>query len=335
MKDLSVVVPVFNEAGSVVALHAEIVAALAARAAWDCEIIYVDDGSSDETLMELEGLAAGSSNTSIVQLSRNFGQTAAMYAGFQASVGKAVVALDGDGQNDPADIFVLVDQLGDGFDCVSGWRVDRQDKAFSRKIPSAVANWLIVRATGVDIHDSGCTVKAYDGDLIRSIPLYGEMHRLIPFYIHLAGGKVAEMPVNHRMRTAGKSKYGISRTFRVLQDVTVAKVQADFSRRPMHLFGNLGSILVLVAAILVLVALGLKLGGIRDLVETPLLIIAAVFLLSGLQLALFGLLAEIVLRRLTLGAADRPYRVRQVITFESKPDEVPQKSQGGQTVAHF
>lgn len=313
MKDLSVVVPVFNERESIPALHAEIVGALAARPDWDCEIIYVDDGSTDGSLDVLARLAEGNHITTVVQLSRNFGQTAAMYAGFQASVGRVVVPLDGDGQNDPADIFMLVDRLDDGFDCVSGWRANRQDRALTRRAPSAIANRLIVKATGVDIHDSGCTIKAYDGELLRDIPLYGEMHRLIPFYVYLAGGQVTELPVNHRARTAGHSKYGITRTFRVIQDVTVAKVQADFSRRPMHLFGNLGAILGLVGLLLVLAAIVLKIAGVRDLVETPLLVISAIFLLAGLQLGLFGVLAEIMLRRLNLGAADRPYRIRKVI----------------------
>jgi glycosyltransferase involved in cell wall biosynthesis len=311
--DLSIVVPVYNEHESVAALHAEILAALDARPDWDCEVIYVDDGSSDGSLAVLAGLAEGDPRTRVVELSRNFGQTAAMYAGFQTSTGRVIVPLDADGQNDPADIFRLVDRLADGYDCVSGWRADRQDKGLSRRLPSSIANKLIVKATGVDIHDSGCTIKAYDGDLLRSIPLYGEMHRLIPFYVHLAGGRVTELPVNHRPRTFGHSKYGITRTFRVIQDITVAKVQADFARRPMHLFGNLGAAVGLVGVLLAVLAVVLKVLGIRDLVDTPLLVLASLFLLAGLQLVIFGLLAEIMLRRLNLGEADRPYRIRAIL----------------------
>jgi glycosyltransferase involved in cell wall biosynthesis len=313
MTDLSIVVPVYNEEESVPSLHAEILAALDTRPDWDCEVIYVDDGSTDGSLGVLIGLAEGDARTRVVELSRNFGQTAAMYAGFQTSTGRVIVPLDADGQNDPADIFTLVDRLADGYDCVSGWRADRQDKGLSRRLPSSIANRLIVKATGVDIHDSGCTIKAYDGELLRGIPLYGEMHRLIPFYVHLAGGRVTELPVNHRPRSFGKSKYGITRTFRVIQDITVAKVQADFARRPMHLFGNLGGALGLIGVLLAVFAVVLKVLGIRDLVDTPLLVLASLFLLAGLQLVIFGLLAEIMLRRLNLGEGDRPYRIRAVI----------------------
>jgi glycosyltransferase involved in cell wall biosynthesis len=320
LMDLSIVVPVFNEEESVPGLHREIVDALSTRADLTYEVIYVDDGSSDSSLDVLKGIASTDPNVSVVELSRNFGQTAAMYAGFQSSRGRVIVPLDADGQNDPQDILRLVDRLDEGFECVSGWRANRQDKGLSRRLPSAIANRLIVKATGVDIHDSGCTIKAYDGDLLRGIPLYGEMHRLIPFYVHLAGGKVTELPVNHRARTFGSSKYGIGRTFRVIQDITVAKVQADFARRPMHLFGNIGALLGVIGIALGILALVLKLTGVRDLVETPLLVLASLFVLAGLQLVISGLLAEIMIRRLNLGADDRPYRVRAVFTSGSPAD---------------
>lgn len=314
MTDLSIVIPVYNEEGSLPSLHAEISAAMDLRPDCDYEIVYVDDGSSDLSVAVLRDLAEGDPHAVVVELSRNFGQTAAMYAGFQTSRGRVIVPLDADGQNDPADIFMLVDRLDDGFECVSGWRARRQDKGLSRRIPSTIANRLIVKATGVDIHDSGCTIKAYDADMLREIPLYGEMHRLIPFYVHLAGGRVTELPVNHRRRTFGRSKYGISRTFRVIQDITVAKVQSDFYRRPMHLFGNLGGIVGIVGILMALAAIALKIAGIRDLVDTPLLVLASLFLLAGLQLVIFGLLAEIIIRRLNLGDNDRPYRIRAITT---------------------
>lgn len=316
---MSIVVPVFNEAGSIVMLHGEIAAALDARQNCAAEVIYVDDGSTDGSLQVLTDIARSDGRVRVIELSRNFGQTAAMYAGFQASGGRIVVPLDGDGQNDPADIFRLVDILNQGFDCVSGWRVERQERQVSRRLPSLIANRMIAWAAGVDIHDSGCTIKAYSGDLLRDIPLYGEMHRLIPFYVYLAGGRITELPVNHRARTAGVSKYGIGRTFRVVQDILVAKIQSDFSRRPMHLFGSLGLALGVVGFFLMLTAVVLKLTGVRDLVDTPLVVLASMFLLGGLQLALFGLLAEILLRRLNLGASDRPYRVRRVVSGGADP----------------
>lgn len=316
MLDLSIVLPVKNEMESLLTLHQEIVEELMKRPEVSFEIIYVDDGSSDKSIAILETIAGTTPQVVVVQLSRSFGQTAAMYAGFQISVGKVIVALDADGQNDPADIFLLVDELNQGYDCVSGWRMNRQERNLTRRLPSFLANRLIAWVSGIPIHDSGCTLKAYSGDLLREIPLYGDMHRLIPFYIHLAGGSVTEVPVNHRARIAGTSKYGIARTFRVLQDILVAKVQSDFARRPMHLFGSLALFVGLVGCLLALLALVLKVAGIRDLVETPLLVVAAMTILAALQLGLFGLLAEILLRRLTLGQDDRPFRIKRRILGE-------------------
>ncbi|MDA9802806.1 glycosyltransferase family 2 protein [bacterium] len=327
MLDLSIVLPVKDESESLELLHDEIMESLAKRPKLSFEIIYVDDGSSDDSIEKLKLIASKTPEVIVAQFSRSYGQTAAMYAGFQLSVGKVVVALDSDGQNDPADIFRLVDELEQGYDCVSGWRVNRQEKSLARRLPSAMANRLIARASGVRIHDSGCTLKAYSGDLLREIPLYGDMHRLIPFYVHLAGGTVTELPVNHRVRYAGASKYGLTRTFRVIQDILVAKVQSDFARRPMHLFGSLALGVGLVGLCLTGLALLLKLIGLRDLVETPLLVIAAMTLLAALQLGLVGLLGEILLRRLTLGQSDNPYRIRRKIQSR---DLVPAKEDRGE-----
>jgi glycosyltransferase involved in cell wall biosynthesis len=309
--DLSVVIPVFNEEESIGPLVAETLEALGARPEVDYEILLVDDGSSDGTARILADLAETHPCVRVIALSRNFGQTAAMRAGFESSVGEAIVPLDGDGQNDPADIYRLVDLLGEGYDCVSGWRADRQDPGFSRRLPSKMANNLISRATGVAIHDSGCTIKAYNGDLLREIPLYGEMHRLIPFYVYLAGGRITELEVKHRPRTAGESKYGIGRTFRVIQDITVAKFHRDFSQRPMHLFGNLGVLAAFVGVLLLVLAVILERTDTRDFMESPLPVLAAILILGGLQVVLFGLLAEILLRRINLGPGYRPYRVSQ------------------------
>lgn len=311
MLDLSVVLPVKDEVENLEPLHREILEALGQRPEISYEIIYVDDGSSDGSCETLMSLAAVTPNVVVLQLSRSYGQTAAMYAGFQASTGTSVVALDADGQNCPSDIYGLLDVLNEGFDCVSGWRVNRQENAMLRRIPSMVANRLIAWVSGIPIHDSGCTLKAYTGDLLRQIPLYGDMHRLIPFYVHLAGGSVTERPVRHRVRAAGKSKYGIARTFRVIQDVLVAKVQSDFARRPMHLFGSLALFVTVLAIFLAGTAVVLKVTETRDLVETPLLVLAAMMLLAALQLALFGLLGEIILRKLTLGPNDKPFRVKK------------------------
>ena len=321
MLDLSIVLPVKDEVESLDPLHREIVEALGQRPEVSHEIIYVDDGSSDGSCETLMSLAAATPNVVVLQLSRSYGQTAAMYAGFQASVGRSVVALDADGQNCPSDIYGLVDVLNEGFDCVSGWRVNRQENAVLRRLPSAIANRLIAWVSGIPIHDSGCTLKAYSGELLRQIPLYGDMHRLIPFYIHLAGGSVTERPVSHRARSEGKSKYGIARTFRVIQDVLVAKVQSDFARRPMHLFGSLALLVTLFSILLGSTAVVLKVTGFRDLVETPLVVLAAMTLLAALQLALFGLLGEIILRKLTLGPNDKPFRVKREFRGPFTPNQ--------------
>jgi glycosyltransferase involved in cell wall biosynthesis len=308
--ELSIVVPVYNEEESLKNLYSELCVTLQRRDVTS-EVIFVDDGSSDQSVEAIQNLISGNSTHHLIELRRNYGQTAAMAAGFESSKGRVVIPLDADGQNDPADIWKLYDFLGTDFDCVSGWRKTRKDKTFSRKLPSAIANRMILWATGIQIHDSGCTIKAYNGELIRSIQLYGEMHRLIPFYIHLAGGMVTEMEVNHRSRNFGSSKYGISRTFRVIQDVLVAKVQADFARRPMHLFGNIGLISVGLGTVAALSSVALKISGARDFTQTPLLQIASLLVVMGFQFALTGLLAEIVIRKVNLGAADRPYAVKK------------------------
>jgi glycosyltransferase involved in cell wall biosynthesis len=307
---LSIVIPVFNEESNLEHLYKEICSTLDERPI-ACEVIFVDDGSTDQSVKIVENLIDTQPAHVLIRLRRNYGQTAAMAAGFEASKGLVVIPLDADGQNDPADIWRLYDLQIQGFDCVSGWRKTRKDKAVSRKLPSVIANRLILWATGIRIHDSGCTIKAYNGELLRSIHLYGEMHRLIPFYIHLAGGTVTELEVNHRAREFGTSKYGISRTFRVIQDVLVAKVQADFARRPMHLFGNIGLISILLGAFAALTSIVLKMAEIRDFIETPLLQIASLLVVMGFQFALTGLLAEIVIRKVNLGADDRPYAIKE------------------------
>ena len=306
--DLSLVIPVMNEEENLLELYLEIKESLK-QSKLQFEIIFVDDGSSDNSVSIIRDVVHLDRRVHLVQLRRNFGQTAALAAGFERSTGKVIVALDADGQNDPQDILPLVYELKKGFDCVSGWRRDRKDKPVTRLLPSWIANRMILWATGIKIHDSGCTLKAYEGELLRSIPLYGEMHRLIPFYVHLAGGRIGELEVNHRARTKGISKYGLTRTFRVIQDVLVAKVQADFARRPMHLFGNIGLTAVILGVLCGISSVVLKILSIRDFIQTPLLLIASLFVLMGLQFALSGLIAEIILRRVNLGEKDRPYSV--------------------------
>jgi glycosyltransferase involved in cell wall biosynthesis len=271
------------------------------------EIIVVDDGSTDSSASRVSEHLQKNPSIRLIRLRRRFGQTAAMAAGIDHSQGKAIVTIDADGQNDPSDIHKLLEKYKEGFDCVSGRRLKRKDKFITRKLPSMLANWIIQRVTKIAINDFGCTLKVYDGELLRSIPLYGDMHRLLPFYISLAGGKVSEIGVNHRPRKFGKSKYGIARTFRVINDLLVAKVQGSFFTRPMHLFGNLGLFLMTLSGVAGIAAVYMKFTGERDFIESPLLLMSGVLLLTGLQMLFTGFLAEIILRRFSYTTRDQRY----------------------------
>lgn len=304
---LSVIIPMLDEEDNIIPLLLEIQKELADNRIDKFEIIVVDDGSTDSSASKVSEHLQKYSHIRLIRLRRRFGQTAAMAAGIDHSYGKAIVTIDADGQNDPSDIHKLLGKYKEGYDCVSGRRLKRKDKFITRKLPSLFANWIIKRVTKLEIHDFGCTLKAYDGELLRSIPLYGDMHRLLPYYISLAGGKVSEIGVNHRPRKFGKSKYGIARTFRVINDLLVAKVQGNFFTRPMHLFGNLGLFLMVMSGVSGSVAVYMKLIGERDFIESPLLLMSGVLLLTGLQMLFTGFLAEIILRRFSFAARDQRY----------------------------
>jgi glycosyltransferase involved in cell wall biosynthesis len=236
--DISVIVPIYNEEESLPILHAEIAAALEAMGVpW--EVIYVDDCSRDRSLAVMLDLRAGDSHVRIVKFRRNFGQTAAMAAGFDASRGEVVITLDGDLQNDPADIPALVAALDDGYDIAAGWRKRRHDGYFLRLLPSKIANRLIALVTGVTIHDTGCTLKAFRRKLVKNMSIYAEQHRFLPVMSAGSGAKITEVVVNHRARQFGESKYGIGRATRVLLDLLSVKLISQFSQRPLHYFGLL------------------------------------------------------------------------------------------------
>lgn len=299
--ELSVIIPVLNEEQCIPGLLSEINAEIECGAIpLSTEIIFVDDGSTDATLMEIERAPQTypDLNIRVMRHNRTFGQTQALALGFQQSRGDIVVALDGDGQNDPADISLLIEkQRVSGVDCVSGWRSERNGDRGLRIGFSKIANAMLMKASGVAIHDSGCTLKAYRGKVIRSVPLFGDMHRIIPFQIEALGGTIAEIPVSHRRRTAGKSKYSLGRTFRVLQDIIVVYFVKRFMLRPMHLLGSLGGLVLLIGVIGFFVAVGLRLFGIFDLVETPALLISSVLGIGGLNMMGIGLIAEMLNRR--------------------------------------
>jgi len=306
--DLSVIVPLFNERENVAELDREIRAALAA---WGdrYEVIYVDDGSSDGTFEVLAGLAAAGERVRVVKLSRNYGQTAALAAGLAASRGTDVALLDGDRQNDPADIPAMLARKAEGYDLVAGWRVDRQDAWISRKLPSKIANWIIGWSTGVRLHDYGCTLKVVSGDLARSLRLYGEMHRFIPALVDDLGGRIVEMKVRHRPRVAGVSKYGISRTVRVLLDLATVTFLSSYATRPIHVFGLVG---------LVSTFLGLAIVGwlgveriylARPIGDRPLVLLGILLTIMGLQFVTMGLLGEIMVRTYHESQGKPVYRV--------------------------
>jgi glycosyltransferase involved in cell wall biosynthesis len=291
--ELSVVIPVFNEEASLAPLHEELVTALSDHS---FEIIYVDDGSSDNSFTVLTDIQEKSTNVRLIKFRRNFGQTAALSAGFKYANGNVIIPMDADGQNDPAEIPKLLKKLDEGFDIVSGWRKDRKDNPVTRTFPSRIANWMIGRITGVRLHDYGCTLKAYRAESLKPIRLYGEMHRFIPALARWGGEKVAEVVVNHRPRTTGQTKYGLSRTFKVVLDLITIKFLASFSTKPIYIFGGLGFICFTGSFLSGAIVLFMKYAQDYSMNRNPLLIISMMLMMASIQFVLMGLLAEILVR---------------------------------------
>jgi glycosyltransferase involved in cell wall biosynthesis len=310
--DLSVVVPIYNEVESLSDLVQAITASLAASP-FSYEIIGVDDGSRDGSTELLKQLAASRSDLRAVILRRNYGQTAAIAAGFRYALGRVIVTLDGDLQNDPADIPQLISKIDQGFDLVSGWRQHRQDAALTRLLPSRIANWLIGRVTGLQLHDYGCSLKAYRSELVADMNLYGELHRFLPALALIEGARITEIPVSHHPRRHGQSKYGLDRTFRVLMDLFTISFMKTFLTRPMHVFGLGGLATGGLGLGLGLYLTFLKIFFNQQLGDRPLLILAVVLLLTGIQLFCFGLLAELLMRTYHESQGRPIYRVREVV----------------------
>jgi len=310
--DVSVVVPVRDEVESL-PLLLEAIANTLSENGISYEIICVDDGSTDGSAEFLKEEAQNRSDLKAVILRRNYGQTAAMSAGFNYAVGKAVVTLDADLQNDPADIPMLLAKLDEGYDLVSGWRQKRQDGAVNRLLPSKIANWLIRRTTSVYIHDYGCSLKAYRAELVADMNLYGELHRFLPALAYIEGARITEMPVRHHARRFGRSKYGISRTFRVLMDLLTILFMKKFLTRPMHVFGLLGLMSMALGVGLGIYLTFIKLAMGEMIGNRPLLILAVLLLVTGVQLFCFGLLAELLMRTYHESQGRPIYRVREVV----------------------
>jgi dolichol-phosphate mannosyltransferase len=309
---ISVVVPIHNEYESLPHL-VDAIATTLDTANIVYELICVDDGSTDGSTLLLKQLARSRRDLRAVILRRNYGQTAAMAAGFWHARGNAIVTLDGDLQNDPADIPMLLAKLEEGYDLVSGWRKQRQDAAITRLLPSKIANWLIGKVTGVKIHDYGCSLKAYRAEVVADMNLYGELHRFLPALAFIEGARITELPVRHHARQYGKSKYGLDRTFRVIMDLLTVWFMRKFLTRPMHVFGLFGITSLLTGAGICLYLTFLKLAYEEDIGNRPLLTLGIVLLLGGIQLFSFGLLAELMMRTYHESQGRPIYRIREVV----------------------
>lgn len=308
--DVSIVVPIYNEVETLPELIERIAQAMQ-PSGLSFEMIAVDDGSSDGGDRRLEALAADRDWLRAVCLTRNYGQSSALQAGFDRARGRYIVTLDADLQNDPLDIPLLVQRLETEpeVEMVSGWRQQRQDGALSRRLPSAIANWLISRTTGVALHDYGCALKAYRRHVIERLRLYGELHRFIPSLAHDAGARIVEMPVRHHARAKGRSKYGIDRTFRVILDLVLIVFFMRYRQRPLHAFGGLGLWLMMPGLAILAYLLAIKLGG-ADIGGRPLLIAGVLLVLIGVQLIVAGLIGEMLTRIYHEGQARPQYHVR-------------------------
>ena len=308
---VSVVVPIHNEYENLPRLL-EAISATLIKSNIRYEILCIDDGSTDGSGDLLKQIASDRTDLRSVILRRNYGQTAAMAAGFSHAKGQNIVTMDGDMQNDPADIPILLDKLNEGYDLVSGWRKNRQDATMTRLIPSQIANWLIAQVTGVKVHDYGCSLKAYRAELIADMNLYGELHRFLPALAFIEGARIAEIPVRHHPRQFGKSKYGLDRTFRVVMDLITVFFMRKFLTRPMHVFGSMGVLSIFLGTVIGLYLTTLKLSF-GESINRPLLILVVVLILTGVQLFCFGLLAELLMRTYHESQGRPIYRVREVI----------------------
>jgi glycosyltransferase involved in cell wall biosynthesis len=309
---ISVVVPVLNEEGSVEKLSGQIVDVME-RSGRSFEILFVDDGSSDRTLEILKAAHSRDGRVKVLSFRKNFGQTAALAAGFDYALGEIVVTIDGDLQNDPEDIPRLVDKVEEGYDLVSGWRRKRRDPFFSRRLPSLIANWLISQITGVKLHDYGCTLKAFRHDVVKNVSLYGEMHRFIPAIASGMGVSVAEIPVNHYPRLTGKSKYGIFRTVKVVLDLITVKFLLSYSTRPIHIFGLFGIASGAAGGVMLAYLSFIRLILHVPIGNRPMLLFAVMLVFIGVQFITMGLLAELQTRVYHEAQDKATYAVREEI----------------------
>jgi len=330
--DLSVIIPVFNEEPNLPALLEQVHAALAPTG-YAYEVIVVDDGSTDASYAVLARMARIDPTLSVVQFRRNFGQTPAMQAGIDLAQGRLIATLDADLQNDPADIPRMIAKLEEGYDLVAGWRAKRKDAFLNRRLPSLIANRIIGRFTGVKLHDYGCTLKVIDAELAKQFRLYGEMHRFIPAVAAFIGARITEMPVNHRPRQFGRSKYGIGRTLRVILDLITVRFIQHYLTRPMQVFGLLG---LLLGGTGTLISLWLAVEKIlfhKSLADRPLLLLGILLIVVGVQLLSLGLMADVIARTYHEAQGQRPYFIRNIIAGRSRAQRPLSRSSPGEAVA--
>ena len=319
--DLSIVIPVYNESPNLDELHVEITAALE-RSGRAYEVLFVDDGSTDDSFERLRRIHSRDRRVRVIQFRRNFGQTAAFAAGFAEARGRLIVTLDGDRQNDPADIPALVDSLERGdFDVMCGWRKNRKDAFFSRRLPSTMANRLISWATGVRLNDYGCSLKVYRAEVVKPLHIYGELHRFLPALVSELGARIGEQTVHHRPRTQGQSKYGISRTVRVMLDLVTVKFLVSYATRPLQVFGLLGSAMGLAGVGICLYLAWLKFTGVVGIGDWKLLL-GILLIFTGVQLVTLGLLAEMQARTYLESQGKRVYVIRQRLEAFDGPEEI-------------
>lgn len=313
---LSLVIPVYNEEESLAALHQAIRAALSGLEEAGWEVIYVNDGSRDRSQQVLEELAGQDpAHTRVIELRRNFGQTAAIAAGIDHAAGEVIVLMDADLQNDPQDIPTMLEKIAEGYDVVSGWRIKRQDAFLTRTLPSRLANGLISAVTGVHLHDYGCTLKAYRREVITGFRLYGEMHRFIPAYANSVGARIIEIPVRHHARRFGKTKYGLTRTFKVILDLFTVKFLLSFANKPIYLFGGTGVLLMAVSAAVMLFLFVRRVWWHIPVLDSPLFQVSTMFMILGFHSILMGLIAEMQVRTYHESQSKPTYTIRQRINL--------------------
>lgn len=310
--EVSVVIPIFNEEESISELYERLSSNLLSTGK-NYEIIFIDDGSTDSTFDVLNGIQYQDSRVWIIQLRRNFGQAAAFSAGFDLAHGGVIVTMDGDLQNDPADIPKLLEKLEEGYDVVSGWRVNRKDLFLTRRVPSVAANAMISKVTGLELHDYGCSLKAYRQEVVKNIKLYGELHRFIPAIASWMGIKVAEIPVNHSPRKHGRSHYGLGRTLKVFLDLITVKFLLNYATRPLQIFGLAGMISFVAGLGLSIYLTIIRLFFDQPLSDRPILLLAILLIMLGVQLIVMGLLGELIVRTYHESQGKSIYVVRTVL----------------------